>query len=196
MQLEQKEDAAQFKLKNAKASIGERQRRGFTWYPITITKEDIGFGGKVVLELERPVGEQGLHLFQVGKNASLFSNAPGYSNSAGDPPLLSGVITSVRRNKLLLATTKEELPDWVIEGSKLGGGKLGGKLGVDLTFDEVSYREMENALSEVMRAHGNRLPSCVTCCWARGRRAFARTKLTICSTPARSMTRSWRLCAT
>jgi ATP-dependent RNA/DNA helicase IGHMBP2 len=158
MQLEQKEDLAQFKLKNAKASIQERQRRGFTWYPVTITREDIGFGGKVVLELERPAGQQGLHLFQVGKNASLFSNAPGHSNAAGDPLALNGVITSVRRNKLLLATTKEELPDWVLAGSKLEGSKLeSSKLGVDLTFDEVSYREMENALSEVMRAHGNRL---------------------------------------
>ena len=152
MQLEQKEDAAQFKLKNAKASIGERQRRGLTWYPISITSQDIGFGGKVVLELERPASQQDLHLFQVGRNASLFSNAPGHSNAAGDLPSLNGVVTSVRRNKLLLATTKEELPDWV-----LGGGKLGGKLGVDLTFDEVSYREMENALSEVMRARDNRL---------------------------------------
>ena len=110
MQLEQKEDAAQFKLKNAKASIQERQRRGFTWYPVTITKQDIGFGGKVVLELERPVGQQGLHLFQVGRNASLFSNAPGHSNAAGDPPSFNGVVTEVRRNKLL-ATTREELPD-------------------------------------------------------------------------------------
>ena len=152
MQLEQKEDAAQFKLKNAKASIGERQRRGLTWYPITITKEDIGFGGKVVLEVERPAGQQGLHLFQVGKNACLFSNAPGHSNAAGDLPALNGVITSVRRNKLLLATSKEELPDWLFDANKLGG-----KLGIDLTFDEVSYREMEHALSEVMRARDNRL---------------------------------------
>ncbi len=153
MQLEQKEDLAQFKLKNAKASIGERQRRGLTWYPITITKPDIGFGGKVVLELERPATQNGLHLFQVGKNASLFSNAPGHSNAAGDALALNGVITSLRRNKLLLATTKDELPDWVLEGGKLEGSKLG----VDLTFDEVSYREMDNALGEVMRARGDRL---------------------------------------
>ena len=64
-----------------------------------------------------------MHLFQVGKNASLFSNAPGYS--AADRPALNGVVTSVRRNKLLLATTKDELPDWVLEGGKLGGSKLG-----------------------------------------------------------------------
>jgi ATP-dependent RNA/DNA helicase IGHMBP2 len=146
MQLEQKEDHAQFKLKNAKASIKERQRRGFTWYPIAITKEEIGFGGKVVIELERPADQQGLHLFQVGKNASLFCNE--LAHSATDLPALNGVITSVRRNKLILATNKEALPDWAYGGNKLG---------IDLTFDEVSYREMDHALLEVIGAHENRL---------------------------------------
>jgi ATP-dependent RNA/DNA helicase IGHMBP2 len=146
LKLEQQEDLEQFKLKNAKATVQERQKRGLTWYPVTITKEDVGFGGKVVLELERPAGQQGLHLFQVGKNAALFGNIPG--RSATDRPTLSGVITSVRRNKLLLSTTKEDLPDWVHEG---------GKLGIDLTFDEVSYREMDYALGKVMGAYGDRL---------------------------------------
>ena len=145
MQLEQKEDLTQFKLKNAKASIQERQRRGLTWYPVTITKEDIGFGGKLVLELERPANQQGLHLFQVGKNASLFGPTPAHSS---DQPTLNGVVTSLRRNKLLLTTTKEALPDWV---------QGGGRLGIDLTFDEVSYREMDHALGEVISARSNRL---------------------------------------
>jgi superfamily I DNA and/or RNA helicase len=145
MQLEQREDQAQFKLKNAKASIQERQRRGLAWYPVTITQEDIGFGGKLVLELERPASQQGLHLFQVGKNASLFGSAP---DPSGDPPTLHGVVTSVRRNQLRLTTTQEELPDWVLER---------GRLGIDLTFDEVSYREMDQALLEVIGARGNRL---------------------------------------
>jgi hypothetical protein len=155
LQLEQKEDQAQFKLKNASASIKERRRRGLTWYPVTITQEDIGFGGKVVLELERPAHRQDLHLFQVGKNASLISNALGQSSghSASDRPALSGVVTSVRRNKLQLTTTKEVLPDWVGDGSTLNGSTLG----IDLTFDEVSYREMNQALSAVIGASGNRL---------------------------------------
>ncbi len=151
MQLEQQEDQAQFKLKNASASIKERRRRGLTWYPVTITQEDIGFGGKVVLELERPAHRQDLHLFQVGAAAALFSSAPGYSGP--DRPVVSGVVTRVRRNKLLLATTKEALPNWVLDGSTLNGNTLG----IDLTFDEVSYREMNQALSAVMAAHGNRL---------------------------------------
>ena len=156
MQLEQKEDQAQFKLKNASASIKERRRRGLTWYPVTITQEDIGFGGKVVLELERPAHRQDLHLFQVGAAAVLFSNAPGYSGP--DRPVVSGVVTRVRRNKLVLATTKEELPDWVKNGNTLNGSTPNGStLGIDLTFDEVSYREMHQAMNDVIGAHGNRL---------------------------------------
>ncbi len=145
LQLEQKEDQAQFKLKNAQASIQERQRRGLAWYPVTITQEDIGFGGKWVLELERPAHHHGLHLFQVGKNASLFGTAAAHGM---DPPTLQGVVTGVRRNKLQLSTTQEDLPDW-LEG--------GGRLGIDLSFDEVSYREMDHALGQVIGARGNRL---------------------------------------
>ncbi len=151
LQLEQQEEQAQFKLKNASASIKERRRRGLTWYPVTITHEDIGFGGKVVLELERPAHRQDLHLFQVGASAALFSSAPGYSGP--DRPVVSGVVTRVRRNKLLLATTKDALPDWVRDGCTLNGSTLG----IDLTFDEVSYREMHQALSAVMAAHASRL---------------------------------------
>jgi superfamily I DNA and/or RNA helicase len=160
MQLEQKEDQAQFKLKNASASIKERRRRGLTWYPVTITHDDIGFGGKVVLELQRPAHRQELHLFQVGSAAALFSTAPGYSGTESTTarPVLSGVVTSVRRNKLVLATTKEELPDWVINGNNPNGSTPNASnLGIDLTFDEVSYREMHQALNDVIVAHGNRL---------------------------------------
>lgn len=145
MRLEQREDQAQFKLQAAKASIKERRRRGLTWYPVTLTQDDIGFGGKVVLELERPDSQQGLHLFQVGKNAALFGTARAPSE---DPPTLQGVVTRVQRNQLQLTTTREDLPDWVLEG---------GKLGIDLTFDEVSYREMDQAMGEVIGARGNRL---------------------------------------
>ena len=147
LELEQKEDLEQFKLKNAKASIAERQHRGLTWYPVKILKEDVGFGGKIVLEIERPAAQATqLHLFQVGKNAALFGTIP--NRGGTDRPTLSGVITAVRRNKLLLSTNTEDLPDWVHEG---------GKLGIDLTFDEVSYREMDYALGKVMGAYGTRL---------------------------------------
>lgn len=54
----------------------------------------------MVLELERLKDQHDLHLFQVRKTASLFAYLPGHSVT--DRPTLNGVITSVRRNKLLL----------------------------------------------------------------------------------------------
>ena len=66
---------------------GRRRRRRSQGGGLT-SNEEIGFGGKVMLELERPASRQDLHLFQVGKNASLFSHGPGHSTS--ERPGLSG----------------------------------------------------------------------------------------------------------
>ncbi len=100
---------------------------------------------KVVVEIERTANKDQLHLFQTGKAAQIFSNVSG--SQGHDGQVLTGVITSLKRNKLTLATTKEDLPDWIDDG----------KLGIDLTFDEMSYREMEIALRKVMEADQSRL---------------------------------------
>ncbi|QCR22013.1 AAA domain-containing protein [Pontibacter sp. SGAir0037] len=140
LKIEQEEDRQQYKAKSLKSSITERKAMGFCWYPVVISKEEIGFGNKVVLELERTSGRDQLHLFQTGKAAALFSNQ-------GERNSLNGVIVGLKRNKVLLATNKEDLPDWIDDG----------KLGIDLTFDEMSYREMEIAMKKVQETQGTRL---------------------------------------
>ena len=145
LKIEQEEDLAQYRLKSLKSPISERKKNGLCWYPLTITHTEIGFGNKVVIEVERTSGRDELHLFQTGKAAALFSNASG--SQGHDKFSLPGVIVGTKRNRLRLATNKEELPDWVEEG----------KLGIDLTFDEMSYREMEFALKRVMEADAGRL---------------------------------------
>ncbi|MFB9861984.1 IGHMBP2 family helicase [Rufibacter immobilis] len=140
LKLEQEEDRRQYQLKNAQTSITERKRLGICWYPVNVIKQEVGFGNKMVVELERISGRDQLHMFQAGSSAALFTN--------GEGGALNGVVLEVKRNKLRLATTKEDLPDW-LEG--------GARLGVELTFDEVSYREMEIALMKVMEAEKSRL---------------------------------------
>lgn len=140
LKIEQEEDRQQYKLKSMKSTIAERKAMGFCWYPVTISKEEIGFGSKVVVELERTKDRDQLHLFQVGKAAALFSNS-------GERQSLNGVIVGLKRNKVQLATNREDLPDWVEDG----------RLGVDLTFDEMSYREMEIAMKKVLEAYKSRL---------------------------------------
>jgi ATP-dependent RNA/DNA helicase IGHMBP2 len=145
LKMEQQEDLEQYKLKSARSPIVERKKSGLCWYPVTITKTEIGFGGKVVVEIERQGGRDQLHLFQTGKAASIFTNA--YNDQGHNNNQLSGVIMTLKRNKLTLATNKEDLPDWIEDG----------KLGIDLTFDEMSYREMEIALKKVMDPETSKL---------------------------------------
>ncbi len=156
LRIEQEEDREQYRVRSAKSTIAERVRRGLCWYPVKIISEEVGFAGRVVLEIERPPGAGALHLFQVGKNVALFANATGGSqgknkNDQADPakrPQVAGIVTNLRRSRLTIQLTKDELPDWADDGSKLG---------LELTYDEMSYREMEFALQKVMGAHGTRL---------------------------------------
>ncbi|RNI30544.1 AAA domain-containing protein [Rufibacter latericius] len=140
LKLEQDEDRKQYQLKNAQTSITERKRLGICWYPVNVIKQQVGFGNKMVVELERISGRDQLHMFQAGSSAALFTN--------GEGGTLNGVVLEVKRNKLRLATSREDLPDWIEGGSRMG---------VELTFDEVSYREMEFALMKVMEAQKTRL---------------------------------------
>jgi ATP-dependent RNA/DNA helicase IGHMBP2 len=144
LKIEQEEDRLQYKEKVLKSSLSERKRIGVTWYPIVIKESYYSVGERLVLEIERPTSKDVPHQFQSGKVASLFSN---YNNEGIDNPSISGVVSSSGFNNLKLTLFVDELPDWVDQG----------KLGLDLLFDETSYKEMEIALNKVMKARHNRL---------------------------------------
>ena len=144
LKTEQEEDRKQYKDKMLNNPLSLRRAQGLSWYPIIIRESYYGVGERLILELERPSHTEISHQFQFGKVASLFSN---YNNDGADNPSISGVVTSVRPNNIKLTLFVDELPDWVDNG----------KLGVDLLFDESSYKEMENAVNQVMKAKNNRV---------------------------------------
>ena len=144
LKIEQEEDRAQYREKVLGASIQERKKTGSTWYPIVIKESYYGTGERLILEIERPSDQFIPNLFQFGSVASLFSN---FANEGKDNPCISGVVSLVRRNNIRLTLFVDELPDWVDTG----------KLGIDLMFDESSYKEMAGALQQAMKAKNNRL---------------------------------------
>src|SRR6185437_6611577 len=58
-----------------------------------------------------------------------------------------GVIHFVNNNTLKLILYRDEMPEWLNDG----------KIGINLLFDERSYREMEEGLKRVVSAENNRL---------------------------------------
>jgi ATP-dependent RNA/DNA helicase IGHMBP2 len=144
LKIEQDEDRVQYKEKVLKFSLSERKKMGVSWYPIVIKESYYGLGERLILEIERPANTDVSHQFQTGKVASLFSN---YHNDGPDNPAISGVVMSARPNSLKLTLFVDELPDWARDG----------KLGLDLLFDETSYKEMEIAVNKVIKSKNNRL---------------------------------------
>ncbi len=144
LKIEQEEDRAQYRDKILGASIQERKKSGTTWYPIVIRESYYGMGERLILEIERPGDQFVPNLFQFGSVASLFSN---HGNDGKDNPTISGVVSLVRRNNIRLTLFVDELPEWIDMG----------KLGIDLMFDESSYKEMTGALQQTMKAKNNRL---------------------------------------
>jgi ATP-dependent RNA/DNA helicase IGHMBP2 len=141
--IEQEEEFRQYKEKFIQSSLSERRENGLTWYPIVVKGTEPGLGGVITLEISRTSEAAGQpHMFQPGKNAEIFSNHAFYEGRT-----ISGIIKSLSRNSLKITLNTEELPDWITQG----------RVGINLTFDENSYREMDFALRRVIGADNDRL---------------------------------------
>jgi len=131
LQIEKEEDLKQYTQKMQETSYVYRRKEGVCWYPIMLTKERYDSGERLLIHIERPKEHTEQHLFQSGKLISFFCR-----NSNGGEESVNGVVNSVRKDEMIITLNADELPDWTNSG----------KLGIQLLFDENSYREMENAL--------------------------------------------------
>ncbi len=141
LKMEKDEDYAQYQRKMLNTSIEQRRKKGVTWYPVALANKFISTGERYTIELERNSHQDQNHAFQVGAIASIFTG------HGDDAETVSGVISYVRDNKMRLVLNSDQMPDWINQG----------KLGVNLLFDEGSYREMNKALKEVLKADKGRL---------------------------------------
>jgi superfamily I DNA and/or RNA helicase len=143
LQMERQADLEQYRQKVLMRPLHARVKEGMTWYPVRLAKDYIGTGERIIIEVERTNQKDQPHAFQSGKLVSVFSNAQGKSEKEH----VNGVINYVRDNLMVITLNGDDLPDWVDSGS----------LGVDVLFDEMSYREMEYAMKKVIEAEGNRV---------------------------------------
>lgn len=140
---EWEEDLDQFKRKFLYTSISDKKKEGICWYPVQLKKSKLGFGDRWIVEMERFDSGQS-HLFQSGKSVSVFTNL---DNQISSSARINGVINQVKNDVMTVTFQIEELPDWLNKG----------KTGIDLLFDEASYREMEAALKAVIKSEKSRL---------------------------------------
>jgi len=143
IKVERQADLEQYRQKVLQRSLTQRVKEGVTWYPVRHVRDYIGTGERIILELQRLHQLDQPHSFQSGKLVSLFCNASGKPEKEH----INAVINYVQDNLLVITLNSEDLPDWIGDG----------QLGVDVMFDEMSYKEMEHAVKSVIKAEDNRV---------------------------------------
>lgn len=140
---EWEEDLQQYKKKFLYTSLSDRKKEGICWYPVQVKNVKSGYGDKFLIELERYDVTQS-HVFQSGKSVSIFSNN---ENFQGQEFRVNGVVNMVKKESMVVTLLEDDLPEWLSDG----------KIGIDLLFDEGTYREMESTLKALIKSEKGRL---------------------------------------
>ncbi len=139
---EKEEDYRSFLQLVREKPLTDRVNEGYTWYPLKVLQTGFALGEKAFVLLERTTRLNEPHQLRAGQSVSLFTQAEHV-----DQPEKQGVINYVERNRIKIILNARDVPDWLDAGL----------LGVDMLFDDRSYREMERALEKVLAAKGDRL---------------------------------------
>lgn len=169
IKLERAADLEQYRQKVLLRSLTQRVKEGVTWYPVRLLRDYVGTGERIIIEVERIHPSDKPHSFQSGKSVNVFCNASGKPEKHH----LQGVINYVQDNTLAITINPDELPEWMDDG----------QLGVDVMFDEMTYKEMEYALKSVMKAEDNRVAELREIFLGEQNLAQAITKTTTSSAP-------------
>lgn len=127
------------------AGIEKRIRQGVCWYPVQPGKSYYNSLNQLVIEIERREDKEIESVFEYGRPVCFFTGqGPGrlrYFN-------FSATISYVQEDRMVVVLpSPSALPDL----------QTAADLGVQLYFDETSYKTMFQALSDALQAKNNRL---------------------------------------
>ena len=142
LKMEYEEERKAFEQKVDEIGMAHRVQRGDAWWPVKAGRSYYNSLNQLCVEVFRTVGEEDDedHHFEFGKPVSFFTAAPDRVSGIGG----GGVVSFVDGNRMVVA-----VPD----GFPLADLQQEG-VGVQLSFDETSYRMMFDALERTMRAKG------------------------------------------
>lgn len=133
-----------YRQQTREAGIPKRIQQGVCWFPVKLGADRYNSLNQLTVEVTRTETEETEHSFEYGRPVCFFRISADrqirYFN-------FSAVISYVQDNKMVIVLPGPQvLPELVVTG----------ELGVQLYFDDTSYKTMFAALREVAEAKGNR----------------------------------------
>lgn len=145
LHMEYEYEKEEFRRQTETMGIARKVKRGLCWYPVRAGKSYYNSLNQLVIEVERHEDKDIEHAFEYGRPVCFFEQGYDgkihYFNSIG-------TVSYADEERMVVALS--------------GAGALlevqgADRLGVQLYFDETSYRTMFEALNDVIRAKNNRL---------------------------------------
>ena len=144
LEMEHAAEREAFKKLTETMGLQRKVKRGDAWFPITTGKAFYNSLNQYVIEVFRNADEDTDHNFEYGKPLMFFSingDKPHYYNISANVSYVDG-----NRMLVVLPSADSAASLMQVEG-----------LGVQLSFDETSYRAMFDALDRVIKANNGRL---------------------------------------
>ncbi len=142
LEVEKTEDFTQYRDKIQALSLDQKKQKGYCWYPVQLDKSGYTYGSRAFVIIHFHKYKKYKSQFRPGKIVNLFCNDANIKHSD-----MSGVIHYVDKHKMKIILNSTDLPLYINSGL----------IGVELLFDESTYREMEKALELVTFAKTDRL---------------------------------------
>ena len=144
LQLEYNTEKQAFQKQTETIGLQRKVKRGDAWFPLRIGRSYYNSLNQMCIEVFRVADEETEHNFEFGRPVSFFvcnaENAIKHLSFTGQVSYVDG--------DRMVVSVPDSAPAELAQHDNIG---------VQLFFDETSYRLMFDALDRVMRARGNRL---------------------------------------
>lgn len=145
LRMEYEYEKEEFKRQTETMGIARKVKRGLCWYPAVLNRSYYNSLNQLVVEIERREDKDIEHSFEYGRPVCFFEQ--GYDGKIHYFNSIGTVSYADDERMVVALPSAGALLD--VQGTD--------RLGVQLYFDETSYRTMFEALEEVIRSKGNRL---------------------------------------
>ncbi|MBO4787170.1 MAG: AAA family ATPase, partial [Prevotella sp.] len=151
LQMEYNEERQSFQKQAEAAGLGRRLKRGDAWYPLRIGKSYYNSLNQRCVEVFRTVDQDVEHNFEPGRPVVFFSIIEEEGKKKKQHLKFfgfTGNVSYIDGDRMVV-----NIPD----NAHLADVEGTANVGIQMSFDETSYRTMFDALERTIKAKGNRL---------------------------------------
>ena len=145
LRMEYAYEKEEFQRQTETMGVARKVKRGLCWYPVSVARSYYNSLNQLVVEIVRSEDKEIEHAFEFGRPVCFFRQ--GYD----------GKIQYMNFTATVSFANEERMMVALPSAGALLEVQATDRLGVQLYFDETSYRAMFDAVEELVRAKGNRL---------------------------------------